>query len=109
MDDVGCRGNETNLNDCTHRGVGVHNCGHSEDAGVICPLQGILCVLQYICYILITWLHVVFYMYNMNLVTPAPNLVFSGDLFSLSHTCVLYSVTEFSLWFQPATAQTFGW
>ena len=36
MDDVGCRGNETNLNDCTDNGVGVHNCDHDEDAGVIC-------------------------------------------------------------------------
>ena len=35
LDNVGCRGNETNLGDCTHRGVGVHNCRHSEDAGVI--------------------------------------------------------------------------
>ena len=37
LDNVRCRGNETNLADCPHRGVGVHNCGHSKDAGVICP------------------------------------------------------------------------
>ena len=37
MDDVNCRGNETNLDDCPHRGVGNHDCHHSEDAGVICP------------------------------------------------------------------------
>ena len=40
LDDVGCTGNETNLDNCTHRGVGVHNCGHNEDAGVICSQQG---------------------------------------------------------------------
>ena len=39
LDNVGCRGNETNLADCPHRGVGVHNCRHREDAGVICPQQ----------------------------------------------------------------------
>ena len=40
LDNVGCRGNETNLKDCPHRGVGVHNCFHREDAGVICSQQG---------------------------------------------------------------------
>ena len=37
LDNVGCTGNETNLFECAHRGVGVHDCVHSEDAGVICP------------------------------------------------------------------------
>ena len=36
LDNVGCRGDETSLDDCPHRGVGVHNCVHSKDAGVIC-------------------------------------------------------------------------
>ena len=40
LDDVQCDGDESTLSDCTHRGVGVHNCGHSEDAGVVCSQPG---------------------------------------------------------------------
>ncbi|KAK7939600.1 hypothetical protein WMY93_002926 [Mugilogobius chulae] len=36
MDDVQCTGGETQLSQCRHRGFGSHNCGHSEDAGVVC-------------------------------------------------------------------------
>ncbi|XP_022110410.1 deleted in malignant brain tumors 1 protein-like [Acanthaster planci] len=36
LDDLLCNGNEANLEDCPHRGIGVHNCGHNEDAGVVC-------------------------------------------------------------------------
>lgn len=36
LDEVGCTGTELLLTDCTNNGFGTHNCGHSEDAGVMC-------------------------------------------------------------------------
>ena len=36
LDRVSCSGNEQALINCSHRGIGVHSCTHSEDAGVMC-------------------------------------------------------------------------
>ena len=36
LDNVGCRGNESSLLECSHSEVGVHNCDHTDDAGVAC-------------------------------------------------------------------------
>lgn len=36
LDNVQCVGNEQYLYQCNHIGWGSHNCGHHEDASVIC-------------------------------------------------------------------------
>ncbi|XP_070705976.1 scavenger receptor cysteine-rich type 1 protein M130-like [Pempheris klunzingeri] len=36
LDDVACVGNETFLLHCPHPTLGENNCGHGEDAGVVC-------------------------------------------------------------------------
>ncbi|KAL0148969.1 hypothetical protein M9458_055773, partial [Cirrhinus mrigala] len=36
LDDVGCSGSEGTLTQCSHRGLGTHDCNHGEDAGVVC-------------------------------------------------------------------------
>ena len=41
MDDVGCRGTESTLLSCINNGIGVHDCGHNEDASVGCLGKGL--------------------------------------------------------------------
>ncbi len=36
LDYVRCSGLESNLLDCTHNGLEIESCDHSQDAGVIC-------------------------------------------------------------------------
>ena len=40
LDNVACIGSETRLIDCPNNGIGIHNCVHSEDAGVTCQPPG---------------------------------------------------------------------
>ena len=36
LDDLGCSGSEVTLLQCSHRGLGSHDCGHYEDVSVRC-------------------------------------------------------------------------
>ncbi|CAL8366138.1 unnamed protein product [Boreogadus saida] len=36
LDNVHCNGHESELTQCGHGGLWTHNCGHHEDAGVVC-------------------------------------------------------------------------
>ncbi|KAI7792166.1 putative deleted in malignant brain tumors 1 protein, partial [Triplophysa rosa] len=36
MNNVNCTGSESTLKNCSANGLGVHDCGHDKDAGVIC-------------------------------------------------------------------------
>ena len=36
LDDVSCNGSEPQLIDCSHAGIGFHNCFHSKDVGIVC-------------------------------------------------------------------------
>ena len=36
LDDIDCSSDAETLSDCTHNGIGEHNCGHDEDVGVEC-------------------------------------------------------------------------
>ncbi len=49
LDNVYCTGSESKLIYCNYRGIGDHNCGHSEDAGVRC--LGLVVILT-MCFIL---------------------------------------------------------
>ena len=51
LDNVQCAGTESRLVDCPSNGIGIHNCAHSEDAGVTCLS---MCIFRP-CYLVCIW------------------------------------------------------
>ena len=48
LDDVDCTGFESRLTSCTNRGIGSHNCRHSEDVAIYCAAGTSTCMSAYI-------------------------------------------------------------
>ena len=46
LDSVNCSGNETSLLNCRAQEIGSHDCLATEDAGVICPCECHVIVIQ---------------------------------------------------------------
>jgi hypothetical protein len=51
LDDVNCNGHESELTQCGHRGLWTHDCGHQEDAGVVCEGNTFNMWLHIICFV----------------------------------------------------------
>ena len=47
LDEVRCSGSESRLANCPANGIGIHDCGHSEDAGVRCGGKFSVCTLKF--------------------------------------------------------------
>jgi len=43
LSNVQCRGDEPNIFSCRHDNFGANNCGHRDDAGVVCTARGMQC------------------------------------------------------------------
>ena len=43
LDNVRCNRREQRLIDCPHNGIGIHNCLHSDDAGLRCQGKVLPC------------------------------------------------------------------
>nr|XP_033472886.1 deleted in malignant brain tumors 1 protein-like isoform X4 [Epinephelus lanceolatus] len=96
LDDLRCSGSESSLRDCPHGGLGNHNCGHFEDASVICEdHQPLLQASQLICspYQLVVGV-------QLDSLLSAGLNPFSGHL--AAPYCTGYRVSQNTVWYQVA-------
>ena len=47
LDEVNCAGTEVTILNCSHPGIGTHNCDHIEDAGVVCRRELLIMLMDY--------------------------------------------------------------
>ncbi|XP_059189061.1 deleted in malignant brain tumors 1 protein [Centropristis striata] len=94
LDDLRCSGSESSLRECPHRGLGSHNCGHGEDASVICEdVQPLIQASQLVCST-----------YQMEIGVPLDRLLSAGLNASSGHLaspyCTGYTARYNTLWYR---------
>ena len=106
LDDLRCTGTESSLLSCSHSGIGVTYCSHSNDAGVVCPTcklhvytsalrcncNSVYLVVKHMCY---SWwnyhIHVLFKCINLQVLICYWALVCMQSVHSWMHVAVRHS------------------
>ena len=57
LDDLMCTGWESNLENCIHSGIGVHNCNHNQDVAMACSVSGEINLVIFVTAFLVIFVH----------------------------------------------------